>query len=496
MALRSRSVLRAVGGVVALAVLVSLVWVFPAVYDKRYNPLTRERTPAEIAWHPDPTAEQDAAYLENTQTDAPFPNTAVEGRDGWWFLGDAFMANFAQAMGRRYYSRDEVQWTVDATSSRYTWLADRGIPSEFVVVPAKWSIYPDKMPAWTDGAVLPHILDQLITADAASFPDMRPALTQARAIADTHSPLNSHWTQYGAFEGYRWLMGTLLADHPEVGPLTVPELTGVTTVDGFNEMAGITGAAGPNQWTEPQLNNPLPSYTLIATDGTRSTVPGDQLLDITQMPLQTENPAAGNNHRVLVLADSATTSLSPYLAATFGSTMMVRHWMDEPMKSPNIPALVESYQPDIVLTLLSERNLNIVTPDSETWKAGVAYDMARPKNAGDPQQVGLWSADGKGFAMSVSGNDLTVPITATLTAPPEQPVVLRIDLDATDSGLMTVSGTSADGPFLTTLRIAVGHNVLFAEVPASVTGGTFVLQRASGQGTWTTTAVAARAESA
>ena len=335
---RRRRVLHWVVGVVGVLAFVLVAWVFPAVYHDRYDPATKAgATPAVVddpAWHPVPTPEQDQVYLQQTRTSAAHPGAAVEGRDGFLFLGDDYMANFAQAMGRRYYSREEVQTTVDAEKNRDAWLAKRGIASEFFVVPAKWSIYPDKLPAWTDGQVLPHVLDQLVTADAASFPDLRPALKQARSTADTYSKLNSHWTQYGAYVGFQAIAARLQKDHPEVGQLAVPTLSGTTTVDANNEFAAITGAPGPNNWTQPTFAQPLPSYTVVKPDGSRTTVPGTQLLDITQMPLQTESSAAGNNHRALILADSATTSLSPYLAHAFGTTMMVRHWMDVPTQAP------------------------------------------------------------------------------------------------------------------------------------------------------------------
>jgi hypothetical protein len=466
-----------------------VAWVFPAVYDNRYNPATKAgATPAVVndpAWHPVPTPEQDQVYLQQTRTSAAHPGAAVEGRDGVLFLGDDYMANFAQAMGRRYYSREEVQTTVDAVKNRNAWLAKRSIASEFVVVPAKWSIYPDKLPAWTDGQVLPHVLDQLVTADAASFPDLRPALKQARSTADTYSKLNSHWTQYGAYVGFQAVAAQLQKDHPEVGQLAVPTLSGTTTVDANNEFAAITGAPGPNNWTQPTFAQPLPSYTVVKPDGSRTTVPGTQLLDITQMPLQTESGAAGNQHRALILADSATTSLSPYLAHAFGTTMMVRHWMDVPAQAPNLAALVESFRPDVVITLLSERNLNIITPDAATWQAANAYDN------GKQPDLGAWK-DGNPNGLTLSGRDLGSPVTAALTTPPTAGLVVRLEVDATAAGTVSVSGTTTT-PFERTLIVAAGHSDLFVTVPPGLADGTLTMQRNGGTGTLTVTSMSVRA---
>jgi hypothetical protein len=519
----NRRLLRRVAVGVALLVVIVAAWVLPAVYHARYDPATHSDGAGPAAttagagpaattagagsagptraaaatsvdpasatqplWHPLPTPEQDRAYVENTRSTAAHPGQAVAGRDGYLFLGDDYMANFAQAMGRRFYSPDEVALTVAAVQSSKAWLANRGIASEFVVVPATWSVYTDKMPAWTDGAVLPHVLDQLIAADSASFVDLRPDLIAQRATADTYPRLNSHWTPFGSYVGFRTLIGRLEADHPDLGTLPVPTLTGTTTTDAFNEFAGITGAAGPNDWVVPQFAAPLPPYTVIAADGTRTTAAGDEFLDLTKMPLQTENSAAGNEHRALILADSATSVMSPYLAAAFGSTLMVRHWVDQPSEAPNIPALVASYQPDVVITLVSERNLNIVTPDSAAWQAAAAYDR------GDRQPLGEWTSTGDG-TLTVSGSDLSASATATLPAAPPGPVAVRIALDATDVGTLTVTGSTAAGPVTASARVARGSNILFAQLPAGLTDPTLTIARSSGQGSWTATAVSVRA---
>ena len=467
-----------------------LTWVFPAVYHQRYDPAATPRaTPLVLddpAWHPVPTPEQDAQYLQETRSAAAHPGAAVPGRDGWLFLGDDYVANFAQALGRRYYSRDEVQTTVDAATNRAAWLKQRGIASELFVVPAKWSVYADKLPAWTDGQVMPDVFDQLLKADTTSFPDLRPALKQGRSTSDTYSKLNSHWTQYGAFVGFQAIAAQLSKDHPELGALSVPTLTGTTTADANNEFAAISGAPGPNNWTQPVFSAPLPSYTLVKTDGSRSTVPGTQLLDITQMPLETENPAAGNSHRTIILADSATTSLSPYLAHAFGTTLMVRHWMDVPSQEPNLAALVESFHPDVVLTLVSERNLDIVTPDAPSWQAAVAYDKAKQP------ELGSWSVSGTPQGLTLRGSDLRNPVAAALTTPPTAGLAVRLEIDATTPGTLSVSGTGST-PFERTLTFPAGQGVLFTTVPPGLAEGTLTLQRTAGTGTLTLKSMSIRA---
>lgn len=472
----------------ALAFIVLAV-VFPRVYDVRYSPEARlsasgvssdPSTPAtaepgsgataapappdDASWHPVPTAEQDARYARETGTGAR-PGAVVAGRDGYLFLGDVFDRNFAQAMGRRYYTRAEAVTTVGTVQAQNTWLARRGILGEYVVVPSIWSVYPDKMPEWTDGQVLPRILDQLTTVSPSTFVDLRAPLREGRRVAETYSRLNSHWSDYGALVGFAALASRIEVDAPSLGPLRVPTAVSVTTRDSDNEFAAISGAKGPNNWTVPTLDHPLPEYTVIRSDGSRVRVGGDYHVDMLLMPLQTENPNAGSQRRALILADSATASIAPYLVNAFASTLMVRHHADDPAdNAPNLPALVESFHPDVVISLVSERELNTVPPDAEVWQAALAYDNARP------EPVAEWTRLAGG-ALSVTGTDISSGLTLAPRDAPASGTVARLEVTAAKAGTLTVSGVGSSGAFTRSIRLTQGANVVFAVVPAGLDSG-------------------------
>ena len=94
--------------------------------------------------------------------------------------------------------------------------------------------------------------------------------------------------------------------------------------------------------------------------------------------------------------------------------------MDDPAQSPNLPALVASYQPDVVITLLSERNLNLITPDAGNWLAAVAYD------SGKQPPVGSWASDDAQSSLTVSQPDLSSPITVSFAQPPADASALAV----------------------------------------------------------------------
>ena len=297
---------------------------------------------------------------------------------------------------------------------------------------------------------------------------------QNSSRAETYSRLNSHWSDYGAVVAYVALARRLAADQPALASLKVPAVTEVRSEDMNNEFAGISAAPGPNNWTVPVLRTPLTPYTLVAPDGARSQVPGMHQVDPTQMPVRTENLSAGNDTRALILADSATSMMSPYLAAAFGSTMMVRHFCDNPTNAPNVPALVESYRPDVVITLMSERNFDVPSMDSDAWTAARLYDAAAGATAL------TWLQDST--AVSVSGADLAVPETAQPRGDLSRGQAVRLAMTAAGPDTVAIEGNADGGPFTRLLRVAGGPNVLYAVLPPGLTAAGIRLHRTGGSG--------------
>ena len=499
---RGRTVLRSIGVVALLGFLATLIWVFPAVYANRYGPAAApaatSATPKALsavtrpalrlgAPHPKPSAAQDRIFTEQAAR-APRPGVAVEGRDGYLFLGDNYLSNFSQALGRRYYSPEEVARTSATIESARSWLNARKIPMELILSPAKWSIYPDKLPAWTSGQGLQHITDQLLAYDPRSILDLRPDLVTARTSHQTYSKKNSHWTPYGGYVAYTSIVRQLRAQHPELGTLRVPILSTVTTVNEQNEFATLTKDPGPNDWTVPHFSPGLPAYDLILANGVRTRQAPGTLVDITQAPLQTASPSAGNKHRVLILGDSSLTSLSPYLATAFASTLIVRHFIDNPDRAPSIAALVESYHPDLVLTITAERNLDIPIGDLEMWQSALDYDKA----ATSP--TASWTAGGaSGSTISVVGPaNLSGPLTVILPRLLTTSAAIRFSVNSTAPATVELRGATKAGPFSVPLRIGPGSNTTFATVPAGVTGRRLTLVRTSGSGVVTAREVSVR----
>ena len=152
----------------------------------------------------------------------------------------------------------------------------------------------------------------------------------------------------------------------------------------------------PNSWTYPVLTTPLPNIQIVNADGSTKAVSGDTQTDPLDMPRETLSPSAANPSRVLAFCDSTCRSISPYLQSSYASTMQVRHHIDQPEKRPSVSHLVDSYKPNLVMYVMTERNFNNVLADGPMWAAANAYDDA------SPEPVGSWTPSDASSTLTLS----------------------------------------------------------------------------------------------
>lgn len=321
----------------------------PNVIPARVDPAV---TPAS------PVPEDPAPHSDGSAEATSVTAGAVTGQDGWVFYGDAFNHNYAQAMGQRRLSSEELAAFAASVTSLRDYLSSRGVPLLFVVAPAKWEIYGDKLGRPAEAT---STLDQVLHDEPQlQIVDTRKALRDARATADTFSKLNGHWTDYGGLVAWKAIQEQLPSLLPGlVAP--VPPTSGITTVDLGDEFAS-GGAPRPNQWTKPTFDPPLPEIVARTTDGATSTLPADQPTDMLEMPRTTVNASAPNDSKVLALCDSTCRALSPLMQASYAELTQVRHYIDQAEKMPRLDTLLEQYRPDFVIFLMAERYLDFGLP--------------------------------------------------------------------------------------------------------------------------------------
>lgn len=298
------------------------------------------------------------------------PGAAVVGQDGFVFLGDDFNHNFSQAIGRRVYSEHETSDWLEVLRLQQAWLKGRGADVLFVVAPAKWSIYEDKLPGWVEKHQVHRSFDQLL-AKRGDLPllDVRQELRDARRSTETYSPLNSHWTDYGAMIAWKRIGATLADLNPRMKGLYVPEYAGVVTEDAANEFDSMLGLKKKNPWTMPVYTSALPPYEVLDDQGNvTATLGGAEKTDLLYLPRRTRGGSKALPLKVLVMRDSMGNSLSPFFQAAFAETIQVDHRLGTPASATDLVPLVKKYNPDLVIYVMTERYLDGPLGQVQRWR--------------------------------------------------------------------------------------------------------------------------------
>ena len=279
---------------------------------------------------------------------SPVPKVLL-GRDGWlYFLGED-----ARALDRHYRGTAPFEAAPAAVARefarRHDALAARGIAYVVVVVPDKFSVYPEHLPGWVVRAPQTP-LDRVAAAVRAEgrvrFLDLRAPLLAAKHGDPVYYLTDSHWNVRGAAIGYETLMREVAAALPgrvaEAAPVALPDYDPRT--DRYSgDLANMLGL--PRHFNEPdrasfwKLLQAAPSRCARRLDAPAA---GDAI------------EAWGCDRAGLpdawVLRDSMAIPLVPMLAENFRrATFVSTRALDL--------AAIDAARPDVVVEQLVERAL-------------------------------------------------------------------------------------------------------------------------------------------
>ena len=335
----------------------------------------RDSTPL---WAKASTAYGTALFRLQTSSNT---RNGIIGKDGFIFLGDAYQDAFSQAIHRQTLSDEQATAWVEVLDLQRSWLAARGIPMLFVVGPSPATIYPDKLPDWATLELgRPSSLDRILSActrigSKVSIVDLRKALTDARARADTYSPRNTHWSEFGGWVAWTQVAKALVGIMPDLRAFGTDNTVGVVTnPDGGSDYVNLLGVDVKNPWTRYQLTTPFPAMEIAGEDGSVLRSSGTQT-NIALLPRTTRTADAPSRKRALVIRDSTGDALSPFLQATFEATDQLRIRLSAdgtriipPDQIRLIVDEVERFKPDVVIYIMTERLLIMPFEDGGQWQ--------------------------------------------------------------------------------------------------------------------------------
>ena len=267
----------------------------------------------------------------------------VFGKDDWLFYaGDNSIELYRN---QRPLSSLQLDNTRAALQRRMQPLAAAGRPYLFVVVPDKHTIYPEEMPTYMSRRDPPSQLDQVVAmAGKEHLPvlDLRATLRQGKADGQVYFKDDSHWTDWGAYLGYRSIMAALPL--PNLPVIDLDATRFAVTSEHAGDLAGMAGLT-----RREVTRTSAPVHDRCAFTATTYQPAGDDIsVGRTFCPQ--------SRYKIMFIGDSFTEGLVKYLSRSFGEVVYVARSGFKP--SREIAPLIERERPDLVIEELAERHLD------------------------------------------------------------------------------------------------------------------------------------------
>jgi alginate O-acetyltransferase complex protein AlgJ len=277
--------------------------------------------------------------------------TVMPGSNGWYYwLGEDGLSLDRHYRGVADFPAAYVDATAAELRRRHDWLAAQGIGYVVAIVPEKYTIYPEHLPAWVTASPLASPQDRVVAAMADSgvtLLDLRPALRAAKARERVYYQTDSHWNYNGAMVGYAAIMqevrralppGRMPSAVPPQRPAHVP---GVDYFSGdLVHMLGLPGRI--------REDDVAPLGKILGDTTTRCGKRDDAA---SQPGIEVYTCDRPGLPRAVVYRDSMAIPLIPMLAENFSRVVFVSG-------IPFDPALIKREKPDVVIEEMVERGLH------------------------------------------------------------------------------------------------------------------------------------------
>lgn len=276
---------------------------------------------------------------------SPTPSV-VPGRDGWLFYAGDVKGNDGNPIWDirgikplSPYTLERIRWMLQ---DQQEWLALRGIPYLFVIVPAKEEIYEKFLPAHITRAGPFTPREQLLRHLRACAPeiavlDLTPTLREESGARRCFLKTDTHWNAFGGLAGSRAVLARLRERFPAI---TLPQLSDFDC----RIKRDLGGDLAAQMALDAFL---LEDYFSLLQRAPRRSQP--RPLHEGEDPDIEATTADTSLPRAVVYRDSYSNILVPTLSEHFQWVRFVWGRVGTEMRG------VEGYKPDVVLQIMADR---------------------------------------------------------------------------------------------------------------------------------------------
>jgi hypothetical protein len=271
----------------------------------------------------------------------------IMGKDGWLYYTDLY-SNRGEPLFPPFTPRQLDYWR-RVLEARRDWLAQRGVRYLFTIAPSKYTIYPEYLPDTFRRTGEETRLDQFVAYMKAhsdlEILDLRPELYRAKSSRQVYYKTDTHWNVYGAFVAYQAIISRLSKWFPSLQPVSESDCQVTTVNSPGGDIVRVLGLTGLVREDAPAIRLRSTPYRVLFS------VPVSQAEQVNMVAERDD----ADLPRLVMLHDSASTRLMPFMAQHFSRTVFA--W---PLRFDT--ELIESERPDVVVEEIGEPLLSLDPP--------------------------------------------------------------------------------------------------------------------------------------
>lgn len=276
--------------------------------------------------------------------ESPLPEKVVVGKNGWFYLGNSYNRVIDQHRGLLPLSADSARYIANHLVQRQQALAQQGVRLYVLIAPDSHTIYPEHLPDHLQPAPGPTRLDvlkQAMNQTPVPFVDIRDTLRAAKQEHIVYYQTDTHWNDYGTLVGCAALLDRIRQDNPVRAPIQLSDFTIDKQRGGGGDL--VTMLTVQQEQKDPVFYYIVPKANRTARQTASIPNPASGFAS-----LRFVGPGVG---KLLVIGDSFSHSMMPFLAGYFRESYFVR---DSKLDAN----LVKTERPDVVVIEVVERNIS------------------------------------------------------------------------------------------------------------------------------------------
>jgi hypothetical protein len=283
---------------------------------------------------------------------SPVPEKVAIGKDSWLFFTDKEKDVYE---GKFNLSDEQISIIVNELKQRDSVYKKSGIAFVILIAPTKAEIYSDYLPKYIQRAeqtVTELIIEKIRKETDISVIYPKQTLMQKRNEFHTYHQFDNHWNQAGAFVAYQYLMNEISERFPYIQ---------TNTLDKGNVILKNELTKGGNLANMIGLDNVLKEQNIFfeiknkkATEAEKrnyTPTPGFAYPSEYEMVYKT---SLTNLSKALIIRDSYTGALIPYLSESFGQSCFI---FDAWQYGRNAE-IIENEKPDIIILEIFEPHIS------------------------------------------------------------------------------------------------------------------------------------------